>query len=407
MANVTVKPHFSNLLSAFAGREIDPSAFCQIFAVCMMTLSFLVADVRLAKVAIKLSATGIEDLVNDQQPIDTGFRASRLLAAFIMIVLDNSENKMVTSSVLLGLQVLNLLVVAYKLNMGMEVKLSETVLEVLGLSLSWIIFGSDNSTFVSALLILGGAFTSSKASWCPCKNCWNGRKGVSYMRKSGASTAVPLALVLLGAQVLAYTLFSEGMSMPVSTALTLGMFVEAFSCVCFAVFLAGSYVRRMYWVRIRKAADQGYADAQFALGKCYHAGRGLPQDFEKAYLWYEKAANQGDMSARFFLGELHAEGWGVQQNWRVAFDHFEAAAGSEGPHAMLYLAYLLWEGPTGIVRDPVKAHHIVSTLCSTGFQEIVVTRQFDVPYRLWSEVVLWFHERCRDVDFDRNLGQQL
>lgn len=163
----------------------------------------------------------------------------------------------------------------------------------------------------------------------------------------------------------------------------------------------------MYWVRMRKAADQGYADAHFALGKCYHAVRGLPQDFEKAHFWYEKAANQGDMSARFFLGELHAEGWGVQQNWRVAFDHFEAAAGPKGPHAMLYLAYLLWEGPTGIVRDPVKAHHIVSTLCSSGFQETVVTRQSDVPYRLWLEVVSWFHERCRDVDFDGNLGQQL
>lgn len=210
MANVTAKRHFSNLLSAFTGRDVDPSAFCQIFAVCMMTLSFLVADVRLAKVAIKLRATGIEDLVNDQQTIDTGLRASRLLAAFITIVLDSSESKMVTSSVLLGLQVLNLLVVAYKLNMGMEVELRETQLEVLGLSLSWIIFGRDPSIIVSGPLILGGVLASSKPSWCPCPNCWNSREGVLYMRRSGASTAFPLALVILGAQVLAYILFSQG-----------------------------------------------------------------------------------------------------------------------------------------------------------------------------------------------------
>jgi len=35
----------------------------------------------------------------------------------------------------------------------------------------------------------------------------------------------------------------------------------------------------------RKAANLGYAVAQFNLGVMYDCGKGVPQDFEKAYVW--------------------------------------------------------------------------------------------------------------------------
>ena len=34
-----------------------------------------------------------------------------------------------------------------------------------------------------------------------------------------------------------------------------------------------------------KAAEQGYADAQFELGEMYGLGRGVPQDYIKAHMW--------------------------------------------------------------------------------------------------------------------------
>ena len=36
----------------------------------------------------------------------------------------------------------------------------------------------------------------------------------------------------------------------------------------------------------KPAADQGDADAQYWLGRLYEEGRGVPQDFEEAHMWY-------------------------------------------------------------------------------------------------------------------------
>ncbi|MCD8237521.1 MAG: sel1 repeat family protein, partial [Prevotellaceae bacterium] len=47
-----------------------------------------------------------------------------------------------------------------------------------------------------------------------------------------------------------------------------------------------------------KAAEQGNAKAQNALGVCYEKGQGVVQDFIKAAEWYAKAAEQGDADAQ-------------------------------------------------------------------------------------------------------------
>ncbi len=52
----------------------------------------------------------------------------------------------------------------------------------------------------------------------------------------------------------------------------------------------------------RKAAEQGYAEAQKQLGFMYQEGRGIAQDDEKAAQWYRKAAEQGQAEAQWGLG---------------------------------------------------------------------------------------------------------
>ncbi len=52
----------------------------------------------------------------------------------------------------------------------------------------------------------------------------------------------------------------------------------------------------------RKAADQGYAPAQFNLGVMFATGQGVPQDYGQAIGWYRKAADQGYARAQFSLG---------------------------------------------------------------------------------------------------------
>ena len=51
----------------------------------------------------------------------------------------------------------------------------------------------------------------------------------------------------------------------------------------------------------RKAAEQGYVDAQCNLGVMYRRGRGVPQDDAEAAAWYRKAAEQGLPEAQFNL----------------------------------------------------------------------------------------------------------
>ena len=78
--------------------------------------------------------------------------------------------------------------------------------------------------------------------------------------------------------------------------------------------------------RIRKAADQGNADAQFRLGMRYYFGRGVQQDYTEAAKWFRKAAEQGYADAQFLLGILYEQGIGVPEDPREAARWYAKAA---------------------------------------------------------------------------------
>lgn len=54
----------------------------------------------------------------------------------------------------------------------------------------------------------------------------------------------------------------------------------------------------------RKAAEQGYADAESELGYMYEIGGGVKQNTKEAARWYRKAADQGNVNARNSLGDI-------------------------------------------------------------------------------------------------------
>ena len=65
----------------------------------------------------------------------------------------------------------------------------------------------------------------------------------------------------------------------------------------------------------RKAADQGYGDAQYDLGNMYLS---VLRDYAAAVSWYRKAADQGNASAQYNLGLMYANGQGVPQDYVIA-----------------------------------------------------------------------------------------
>jgi len=66
-----------------------------------------------------------------------------------------------------------------------------------------------------------------------------------------------------------------------------------------------------------KAAEQGYAPAQFQLGIMYERGN-LPKDERKAEEWLLKAVEQEYAPAQFFLGLGYKKGDSFPTNWRKA-----------------------------------------------------------------------------------------
>jgi len=69
----------------------------------------------------------------------------------------------------------------------------------------------------------------------------------------------------------------------------------------------------------RKAADQNNADAQLNVGVMYFKGQGVGQDYQKTLEWYEKAADQNCAKAQFYLGGMYFKGQGVDQDYRREF----------------------------------------------------------------------------------------
>jgi TPR repeat protein len=61
-------------------------------------------------------------------------------------------------------------------------------------------------------------------------------------------------------------------------------------------------------------AEQGEAAAQSYLGFMFETGRGVPQNYTEAAMWYRRAAEQGDSLAQYSLGLLYDRGQGVPRD---------------------------------------------------------------------------------------------
>jgi Sel1 repeat len=77
-----------------------------------------------------------------------------------------------------------------------------------------------------------------------------------------------------------------------------------------------NHVEAAKW--LRRAADQGDVLSQSMLGIMYEAGKGVPKDYAAAMSWYRKAADQGDAFSQQNIGDMYANGLGVKQDYAAA-----------------------------------------------------------------------------------------
>lgn len=119
-------------------------------------------------------------------------------------------------------------------------------------------------------------------------------------------------------------------------------------------FQAGNYKQAAdIWLEL---ADAGDRQAQYAVGKLYESGQGVPQNYARAAEWYGRAAKQGLAAAQNNLALLYNTGRGVQRNPAEAVRLWQQAAAQGHVQAQynLGLAYYLGEGVT--LNDKEAAH---------------------------------------------------
>lgn len=105
----------------------------------------------------------------------------------------------------------------------------------------------------------------------------------------------------------------------------------------------------MMWYR--RAAADGYAEAQNSLGSIAQA----EHDYPTALAWYRKAADQGHATALNNLGYLYDLGLGVAQDRQHAFELYGQSADGGEPRAMLNIAVMYGAGQLG-PKDLMKAY---------------------------------------------------
>ena len=61
-------------------------------------------------------------------------------------------------------------------------------------------------------------------------------------------------------------------------------------------------------------AERGNSVAQAYLGFMFETGRGVPQNYSEAAMWYRRSAEQGNGAAQYSLGLLYDKGFGVPRD---------------------------------------------------------------------------------------------
>jgi TPR repeat protein len=172
-----------------------------------------------------------------------------------------------------------------------------------------------------------------------------------------------------------------------------------------ANYYSGRSVPRDYSEAVRwyrKAAEQGYAQAQHNLGCCYENGFGVQQDYTEAVKWFRKAAEQNNARGQCKLGVYYANGQGVGKDKVEAVKWFRKAAEQNHADAQCSLGdcYFIGEGVTQDEAEAVKWWRKAAEQNDAQAQSclgICYENGHGVPQD-FGEAVKWYRKAADQVD---------
>ena len=133
-----------------------------------------------------------------------------------------------------------------------------------------------------------------------------------------------------------------------SKTFTKGTFVEGHDWTCQVVICntnsqgfneSGALLENHNIFSLRKAAEQGDANAQCNLGVCYEYGQGVDKDETEATKWYRKAAEQGNANAQFNLGVCYYYGRGIKRSLNNAAEWLKRSAEQGNRDSQYYIEH--------------------------------------------------------------------
>ena len=121
------------------------------------------------------------------------------------------------------------------------------------------------------------------------------------------------------------------------------------------------------------AANQGHAQAQYKMSRCYDLGHGVNRNTNIAVKWLLKAAAQDHPQALADLGNAYYKGIGVAKNDKEAIYWYKKAAEHGSPEALcgLGIVYCYGEGVQDAM-EAVRCFQKAARLGSSYAQEILI-----------------------------------
>jgi hypothetical protein len=121
---------------------------------------------------------------------------------------------------------------------------------------------------------------------------------------------------------------------------------------------------------IRRAAERGDPEGQFALGTLYFEGRGVPRDPGESFRWYLQAARQGHPVAQFNLGNAYVYGRGAEADPVQAVHWWRRAAFAGLPNAQFNLG-VYYLGTSDRAAGRALGRAWMETAAENGWPEAV------------------------------------
>jgi TPR repeat protein/FixJ family two-component response regulator len=130
-------------------------------------------------------------------------------------------------------------------------------------------------------------------------------------------------------------------------------------CYAFGQGVEQNRTEMLAWYR--KAAEGRQPEAQWFLGRHYQRGDGVPKDLVEAAKWFRKSAEQGYAVAQDFLGDCYEAGRGVSQDFAEAAAWYSCAAAAGYVGGVLSLAKCQLEG-RGVAQNTAEAIRVFKAL---------------------------------------------